>query len=332
MESIIVVGHGSPKKDANRMDVVGKMLHAMLHPECAGQCVKICYLQFEQPDLKTAIDDTMKNSNPRRVIIHPYFLNSGMHVTKDIPEMIDEARALYPGVEFICTEPLGIAAEIVRVARDRIEAARGIKPADIEKKSFTKIREEADLGALPSAVRPIVQRVVHTTGDFEFINTLVFHPGAVAAGLEAISSGMDVITDVNMARAGINEKILSGFGGKAVCGINGADIEAGPSKTRSERGISLAARDPNTGIIAVGNAPTALYECIRLINEGEIKPKLVIGVPVGFVRAVEAKALLASQGFPFITNAGRKGGSTVAAAIVNALLLMADGKRKGATE
>ncbi|MDA8324803.1 MAG: precorrin-8X methylmutase [Nitrospiraceae bacterium] len=333
MEGIILVGHGSPRKDANLMEVVGRLLHSMLHPGCIRGCVRACYLQFGRPDLKMAIDDAVRDLNPQRIIIHPYFLNSGMHVTKDIPEMIDGARALYPAVDFIYTEPLGIAAEMVRVAKERIEAAMGLRPDEIEKRSFTKIEEEAGqkLENIPEAIRPIVQRVVHATGDFEFMETLIFHPDAVASGLEAIREGMDIITDVNMARVGINEKILRRFGGRAVCAIDGADADA--SKTRAERGISLAARHPDAGIIAIGNAPTALYECIRLIKKGDIRPKLVVGVPVGFVRAVEAKAFLASQEFPFITNAGRKGGSAVAAAIVNALLLLAEKENgKGAAD
>ena len=334
MEAIILVGHGSPKKDANYMDFVGRWLHSMLHPGCAKNCVRVCYLQFAKPDLKETIGQAVKDLNPARIIVHPYFLSSGMHVTRDIPEMIEEARAAYPGADFICTEPLGVSAGIVRTAMERIEAARGIPPGEIEKRSFTKITQEADrLEKVPFGARPIVQRVVHATGDFDYIDTLIFHPGAIKAGLDAIKTGMDIVTDVNMARAGINEKILSGFGGKAVCGIgmaggmapdsvgNGGDT----ARTKAEKGIAIAARHPNAGIIAIGNAPTALFECIRLINSGEIKPRLIVGVPVGFVRAVEAKALLASTDFPFITNAGRKGGSTVAAAIINALLNMARG-------
>ncbi len=324
MEVIILVGHGSPKKDANRMDVVGRLLHGMIHPGCAEDCVQTCYLQFEQPDLKAAIDEAALR-RPARMIIHPYFLNSGMHVTKDIPGMIEEARALYPEIKFIYTEPLGMAAEIVKVAKERIEAAKGeIRPLEIEKRSFEKIANEAE--NLPAGeTRSIIQRVVHATGDFDFINSLLFHPDAVSAGLEAIKNGMDIITDVEMVRAGINEKLLSGFGGKALCGIKNV-IGDDPVKTRAERGFcDLAARQTNAGIYVFGNAPTALFACIKLLNEGALKPKLVIGVPVGFVQAVESKALLASQGggSPFITNAGRKGGSTVAAAIVNALLLLA---------
>ena len=342
MEAIILVGHGSPKKDANHMDFVGRWVHSMIHPGCAGSCVRVCYLQFAEPGLKETIGRAVKDLNPVRIIIHPYFLNPGMHVTRDIPEIIGEARALYPGVDFIYTEPLGVSAGIVKAAVERIEAARGIGPGEIEKRSFARISEEAldKLEKVPAQARPVVQRVVHATGDFDFIDTLIFHPNAVAAGLDAIKRGMDIVTDVNMARVGINQKILSGFGGKAVCAIGeasegGLNTEAARGKTiyqekqsycektRTAIGINHAARHPNAGIIAIGNAPTALYECIDLVNRGEIRPGLVIGVPVGFVRAVEAKALLASMDFPFITNAGRKGGSAVAAAIVNALLIIA---------
>ncbi len=332
MEVIILVGHGSPKKDANRMDVVGRMLHGMLHPGCSeSNCVKVCYLQFAQPDLMAAISGAAAD-RPERIIVHPYFLNAGAHVTKDIPGMIEEARSLYPGIEFIYTEPLGVAHEIVRVAKERIDAAKGeIKPREIEKRSFETIAREAGAigeGILSGEAGPVLQRVVHATGDFEFMSTLVFHPEAIKAGIEAIRGGMDIITDVEMVKAGINKKALGSFGGEALCGIN--DVEGDdPARTKTERGFcELAARTKNAGIYVIGNAPTALFACVRLINEGALKPGLVIGVPVGFVRAVEAKALLASQEgkFPFITNAGRKGGSTVAAAIVNALLLMAGKK------
>ena len=334
MDVIILVGHGSPKKDANRMDIVGKILHGMMHPGCVEEnCVKVCYLQFEQPDLMTAIREAATHK-PERIIIHPYFLNAGAHVTKDIPGITGEARALYPEIEFIQTEPLGMAQEIVGVAKDRIEAAKGeISPGIIEKRSFGIIAKEAEsidagLLLLSGETGPVVQRVVHATGDFEFMDTLMFHPDAVRAGIEAIRSGMDMITDVEMARAGINKKRLSGFGGKVLCGIGTVEGED-PSRTRAERAFcELAAREPNAGIYIIGNAPTALFAVGKLISEGALKPKLVIGVPVGFVRAVEAKAFLASLGekekLPFITNAGRKGGSTVAAAIANALLLMAD--------
>jgi len=322
MEAIILVGHGSPKKDANRMELIGRLLHSLLHPGCNGDCVRTAYLQFETPDLKEAITDTVKGTRPKRIIIHPYFLSSGVHVTKDIPAIIDEARSIYPGIDFIYTEPLGISREILGVVKERIDSAIGIAPHDIEPRSFEKIKKELDLSDISPEHRPIVQRVIHATADFEFKNNLLFHPEAVKSGIKSIKEGKDILTDVEMARAGILKDYMR-WGGEIICKIK--EIPPSDGRTRAERAIEAAVNE-NIGIIAIGNAPTALLSAIRLINEGKMRPALVIGVPVGFVRAVEAKALLASQKFPFITSMGRKGGSPVAAAIVNALLKMAGGE------
>lgn len=327
MEKIILVGHGSPRKEANRMEMIGKILHASMHPGCAGDCVQICYLQFEKPGLEETLAQAAR-SGAKRIIVHPFFLNSGMHVTKDIPEAIEGVKSLHPGPDFILSEPLGISAELVDVARERIMEACGlVPPEEIEKKSFEKIGRvyKKGMAGVPEHLKPIVRRVVHTTADPEFIGGLIFHPEAVRAGIEAVRAGMDVVTDVEMAAAGINEKALRKFGGKVVCSIRGVMGEKG--KTRAETGMENAIGG-NTGIVAIGNAPTALLACIKKMKAGTGAdagiPKLVVGVPVGFVRAVEAKALLAAQKFPHITNAGRKGGSPVAAAIVNAIIKLAE--------
>lgn len=316
MEKIIIVGHGSPKKDANQMDLIGQLLHGLLHPGCNEPCIHTAYLQFQEPDLPTVLGQVAQ-SNPRRIIIHPYFLAAGMHVTKDIPEIIAEARALHPHIEFHYTEPLGISEKIIHVIRDRIETTCGLAPYEIEASSMRTIEDELTLSDLPESHRPIVRRVIHTTGDFDFKSTIVLHPDAVRAGIEAIRAGKNILTDVEMVRAGINKKLIKG---KVICNIGEAVSSDG--HTRAEAAIE-AGLDDSIGIVAIGNAPTALIKCIELINSGKVKPALVIGVPVGFVRAVESKALLAAQSFPFITNMGRKGGSPVAAAIVNALTKMA---------
>lgn len=323
MEAIILVGHGSPKKEANRMELVGRLLHSVLHPGCGGDCIRTAYLQFESPDLKETIQDAIKGARPKRIIIHPYFLSEGIHVTRDIPGIIEEARRDYPDVDFIYTEPLGISREIVGVVKERIDSALGIAPSDIESRSFEKIEKELDLSDIAPDHRPIVQRVVHATADFEFKKSLLFHPDSVSAGIQAIKEGKNFLTDVEMVRAGILKKYMK-WGGEIICKIK--EIPPSDNRTRAERAIEAAASE-NIGVIAIGNAPTALLSAIRLVNEGKIRPALVIGVPVGFVRALESKALLACQGFPFITNIGRKGGSPVAAAIVNALLKMANGEK-----
>jgi len=322
METIILIGHGSPRKKANRMDEVARLMHAKLHPGCPDNCVRVSYMEFGEPNVPEALDRAVADG-AKSIIVHPFFLNSGVHVTKDIPAMVEAARARHPEAGFIYTEPLGMSDGIVRVAIDRIYEAKGVATSDIEKQSFEAIAREADLESLPANTHPIVKRVIHTTADFEYLNTLAIHPGAVKAGVEAIRAGKDVLTDVEMVRVGINQKSLDRFGGKAVCHIG--DAEAREDRTRSELGMETGLNE-NTGIVAIGNAPTALIRCVELINSAKASPALVVGVPVGFVRAVESKALLSSQSFPYITNIGRKGGSTVAAAIVNALIKIAEEK------
>ena len=148
-----------------------------------------------------------------------------MHVTKDIPEMIQEARRLYPGVEFIYTEPLGIHEKLAHIVMERISAAEQLAPSAIEKRSFDILSAEADLSGIPADRLPIVQRVIHATADFDFKDTLLFHPDAVARGLAAIKAGKDIVTDVEMVRTGINKKWLSPWGGKVHCGISGCRVQ-----------------------------------------------------------------------------------------------------------
>ncbi|MEC4676742.1 MAG: precorrin-8X methylmutase [Nitrospirota bacterium] len=332
MEKIVIAGHGSPENNANNLDHVARLLHEMIHPGCSEDCVRAAYLRFAKPGIMEAITSCVRDG-AKEVIIHPYFLSSGAHASKDIPGIIREAGKKYPEVQFVCTEPLGVHNKMVQVVLERIETASvGLKPWEIEKKSFDIISDEIDLSDLPEERRPVIKRVIHTTADFEYKDSLVFHPGAVKAGIAAIKAGKDILTDVEMVRTGINRNLLKKWGGRVICEIQDSGVETRDSdnKTRSERGIEDALREnSNIGIIAVGNAPTALLKTIELLSTGKgVLPyaaasPLVIGVPVGFVKAVESKSSLAAQDFPFITNISRKGGSTVAVAIVNALLKMA---------
>jgi precorrin-8X/cobalt-precorrin-8 methylmutase len=327
-ECTLLLGHGSPKKDANNLEQVGRMLHAMLHPGCRDECVKVAYLQFAEP----GIPDTIKKCielGAKKMILHPFFLSPGMHVTKDIPGMIQEARQLYPGVDFIYTEPLGIHEKLAHIVMERISAAEQLAPTAIEKRSFDILSAEADLSCIPADRLPIVQRVIHATADFDFKENLLFHPDAVAQGLKALKAGKDIVTDVEMVRTGINKKWLSPWGGRVHCGITdaGVKVQENDKRTRAEIGIETLLQDNhNIGMIAIGNAPTALLKVIELFNSPAFVNRplpVVIGVPVGFVKAVESKALLSAQSFPFITALGRKGGTPVAVAIVNALLKIA---------
>lgn len=348
MEHIILIGHGSPKKDANTIDLVGKLLHSKIHGGCGGDCVKAAYLQFADPDIMGAITECVRGG-AERIILHPYFLYPGMHVTKDIPAVIREAEEMYPGVEFIYTEPLGVHEKLVQIVMERIEKSinrkasfseplSAEKPAresqhPIEKRSFEIISEEIDLSDVPPERLPVIKRVIHSTADFEFKKTLLFHSDAIRAGIDAIRSGKDILTDIEMVRAGINKRLLQRWGGKVVCKISDEDvvrISKETGKTRAEVAMEREISG-NIGIIAIGNAPTALLKVTDMLTNPNSpsrisdKAPLVIGVPVGFVDALESKTVLAMQKFPFITNLSRKGGTPVAVAIVNALLIMAQG-------
>ncbi len=322
MERIIIIGHGSPLMEANNLHIISNMLHRRVHPDCQSECVKMAYLQFGSPDLMEAIHSCI-DEGAVRIIIHPYFLNSGMHVTKDIPEIIEIAKKEYPAIEFVYTEPIGVHNLLTDIIFERIEKAMNIKPKDIEKKSFDIISKEIDLTGIPHERIPVIKRVIHATGDFEYRDTLIFHPDAISSSINAIKNGMDILTDVEMVRAGIDKRLLSKFGGKVICNISGSELSE--NKTKAESGIERALnKSNNIGIIVIGNAPTALLRTIDILNERRISSIVVIGVPVGFVRAVESKMLLMRQDFPFITNISRKGGSSVAVAIVNAILKMCE--------
>ena len=201
-----------------------------------------------------------------------------------------------------------------------------MKPDEIEKRSFQIIEDEAGPHGFSARQWPIVRRVIHTSADFEYLQTMRFHPDAVSAGLEAICGGQNVITDTNMARVGIRSRDLETFGAVARCLMDDPQIHQiarQKETTRAAAAVDAAIETMNGGIYVIGNAPTALMRLIERIRSGEANPALVIGLPVGFVNAAESKAALAELDYPYITNSGRKGGSNVAASVVNALIILA---------
>lgn len=208
-----------------------------------------------------------------------------------------------------------------------------VSPSDIERRSFEIISAELGARLLDPENEAVIKRVVHTTADFDFVDNLVFSPGAVAAGVEALRAGCSVVTDTAMARAGINKRVLARFGGEALCFIGDADVAEEARRrgcTRSAVCMERAAALGELLVYAIGNAPTALIRLHELVESGEAAPPaLVIGVPVGFVNVVESKELVMGLDVPHIVARGRKGGSPVAASIVNALLYqVADGARE----
>lgn len=200
-------------------------------------------------------------------------------------------------------------------------------PEEIEKKSFEIITEELRGVVFDKMQEPIIKRVIHTTADFEYAKNLIFSKGVIEKALNAIKNGADIVTDTKMAMSGINKKTLEMGAGRVHCFISDEDvaIEAkARGMTRSavsmEKACLLAGRPL---IIAIGNAPTALIKLNELIYEGKLNPVVIIAVPVGFVNVVESKELILSSDRDYIVARGRKGGSNVAAAIINALLYMA---------
>lgn len=198
-------------------------------------------------------------------------------------------------------------------------------PTLIEQTSMKIISEELEEQGivLPAEIESIVKRVIHCTADFSYAETLAFSENAVKNALEALEAGCHIVTDTNMAKSGINKEALGKLGGEVHCFMSDPDVaEAARERgtTRAEVSIekSLALEKPV--IYAIGNAPTALIALSRLIREGKLNPRLVIGVPVGFVNILEAKDDIMTSGCEYIVNRGRKGGSNVAAAIVNALM------------
>ncbi len=199
------------------------------------------------------------------------------------------------------------------------------KSMDIEKRSMAIIEQEVGKHNYDELEWIIVRRVIHATADFDFAkqNAIIFHKDTISSALNAIENKCAIVGDSDIVLAALNKKNLNDFGLRSVCQISDVTVanEAKQlNKTRAEIAMRKSAADINNGIVAIGNAPTALYEVIRMVNEGVVKPALIVGVPVGFVSAVESKEELLNVNVPYITNKGRKGGSTVAASIINALL------------
>ena len=200
-------------------------------------------------------------------------------------------------------------------------------PGEIEKRSMEIIEENLpELMKIPAQEREIIKRVIHTTGDFSCASLVKITSGAVEAGLAALRKGKPIMTDVNMLKAGLMTQKMQHFGIQAYCLISDPEVISTAKKngiTRAMAAMKKGAINAQGGIIAVGNAPTALFTLCNMIKEGEANPALVVGTPVGFVGAAESKDFLLECGVECITMPGTRGGSTIAASIINALLLMA---------
>jgi precorrin-8X/cobalt-precorrin-8 methylmutase len=206
-----------------------------------------------------------------------------------------------------------------------------LKPEEIEAESFRIIEWEAGDHGWSQEEWPVVRRVVHTSADFEYVRSMAFSPDAVERGVAALKAGRGIVADTTMALAGISKPRLVRFGNPFSCHVADPDVAREAKErgvTRSILAVRKGALDSANGIFVIGNAPTALFELLRLVREDGVRPDLIVGLPVGFVGAAESKeellATAPAYGIPFITARGRKGGSNVAAAVINALLILAE--------
>ena len=362
--AVLILGHGSPVSKAN--NTLFEVAEAV-RIKGGYDIVQPAFLQFEHPNFAEAVD-IIVGMGAQQIIVHPYFLYMGAHVTKDLPFEIGTAKKKYPDIEFILAPHLGYHEKLVDIAVERIESVKNKKSEvrsqksegnritpfptshiphptsqiagqhPIEAESFRIIGEQFDGSRFSSLELPIVKRIIHTTADFEYADLVRFGNNAIEAGMDAISKGADIITDVKMVDVGISKERLDKFGGKVRCFVADEDVVCQAkmnNATRTAMGIRKALSPtfhiphPTSKIAVIGNAPTALMELTRMIKEGKVRPALVIGVPVGFVDAEESKEELMKLDIPYISIKGRKGGSTVAVAIVNALLMMAEGRQLG---
>ncbi len=201
-----------------------------------------------------------------------------------------------------------------------------VLPAEIEKRSFEIITSELGDVSLIPGTEPIVKRCIHTSADFDYAESLVFSENAVEKAIQAIKEGACIVTDTNMAKAGINKKRLAKYGGEVYCFMSDEDVAESAKANGTTRAVACMDKAASLNkklIFAIGNAPTALVRLKELIESGKLKPELIIGVPVGFVNVVASKEMIIELSeTPYIVARGRKGGSNIAACICNALLYM----------
>ena len=347
---LILIGHGS-KLPHNRENL--EKLAVMLRSRSKFKTIEIAFMIRDTPTIAEAID-AMAEKGVSKIVLVPAFLAPGVHTKQEIPELIGvkekqpHLKAL--GIELVYGDPIGSDERIADILEEKALKALGqevkrdsevvdaysvTEAGKIVDKSMKLIREAigADLAKVPKDQVPIIERVVHTTADPEFAKLIVISNDAVKAGVAAIKAGAKVVTDVKMVKAGINDARLKKFGGKVVTYVNDQrtmEMAKSESLTRSAASMRLAVKDGLNGdIVLIGNAPTAAIELAEQIKKGEAKPALVVAVPVGYVGAAESKEIVAKLQVPFIITRGRKGGSTIAVAVFNALLSMAEGKTYG---
>jgi len=326
-KGFLIVAHGSRKDGANQQV---KNLVNELNNYFQSVMFEPAFMELASPTIEDGIKALAKK-NMDQLIAYPYFLFKGMHFTKDIPNLIQNIiNKLEKKVDFKMLDPIGQHPKITDLVQEELydEVIDQLKlnkvaPSKIEDKSMELIEKNLNGHEIPPEQKPIIKRVIHTTGDFDFLTSIIFHDKAVSAGLKAVEEKKIIFTDVTMVQAGINKKL----GHDVRCVLNDPEVMELASHegiTKASAGMKSLSHKLDGNIIAIGNAPTALIELVNMIKNNGLKPALIVGIPVGFVNAKESKSYLTTiKDVPYITNRGQKGGSTVAVAIINALIKMA---------
>ncbi|MCL6472076.1 MAG: precorrin-8X methylmutase [Firmicutes bacterium] len=332
----IVLGHGS--KVSETVQILKSITGSLRRRLAAGK-VQYAALQFNEPDLPAAIAK-MKEDGVRDIVVLPLFLTDGNHVREDIPEIIKKESARHPSMNIRLADHIGADVRITDILLDKIVQMVGEEfslktslnaPADIEAASFRIIESEVDLSHLSPNDRAVIKRMIHASGDLSLAGSIIISEGATEAGLKAIKDGMPIITDVRMVATGISKHYTAICGNEVLCKVDNVavgDEAKRTGKTRSSIAMRALADSIGGSIVAVGNAPTALYELLSMVENKIAAPALVIGTPVGFVGAAESKEALIKSGLDFITIRGTRGGSALAVAAVNALLKLANEHKK----
>lgn len=317
---ILVISHGSPRAEANQGFVA---MVERLATRLAAVDVLPAFFSIARPNIFDQVA-VLASRGLQHILLMPYFLYSGQHVTVDIPALLEECRQRFPhlALQLLPTLENDPALEDLLVERLLPWAdPSGDQPSDgaaIERRSYEMIdRQLRDWGTFDADARQIVRRVVHATADISFARTLRIHSHAVERGRAALAAGQPIICDVKMLQAGLT-KVRN----EVICAIGTEEVLAlarDKGCTRAAAATEWLAPRLDGAIVAIGNAPTALWKVLELAANGGPRPAVVVGLPVGFVGAKESKLSLLASGLCYITNTSPRGGSPVAAAAVNAL-------------
>jgi precorrin-8X/cobalt-precorrin-8 methylmutase len=327
LPAILIVSHGSPREETNRRfaALVERIAARVGLPD-----VLATFFSIARPNIPDHVA-VLAGRGVRRIVLMPFFLGEGQHVSQDIPAILGQCRQAYPEVAFEMLPTLENEVLLEDLMVERLLAFSGPgepaqwEPAAIERRSYEIIdRQLASWPPADPGARWIARRVLHATADAALARSLQVHPDAIAQGRAALASGRPVLCDVRMLQAGITKAA-----GEVLCLIDDEQtrqLAEASGRTRAAEAIARLAPRMEGAIVAVGNAPTALWRVLEMTRAGGPRPAVVVGLPVGVVGARDAKLALLSSDLCYVTNTSNRGGSPAAAAAVNALATFPHGE------